>query len=209
VTQVTPEKDLVILVPDRNTEAAVVGLLTRTRSLGIGAVDFDRFVHPERDPGCRLRPDSFLRSMTNRYLHALVIFDHEGAGAPDAPRDVLETDVEARLRASGWGDRARAVVIDPELETWVWSDSPHVEAVLGWEGRSVRVRDWLQTQGLLGRDQAKPSRPKEAMERVLFEARKPRSSALYEELARRVSLGSCVDSAFARLRTILREWFAA
>lgn len=32
-------------------------------------------------------------------------------------------------------DRAQAIVLLPELEAWVWRDSRHLEAVMGWKTR--------------------------------------------------------------------------
>jgi hypothetical protein len=136
-----------------------------------------------------------------------VIFDREGCGNERESREKLEVEVEDRLRQNGWNDRARAVVIDPELESWVWSDSPEVEAALGWRGRSPELRSWLIGSGFLHEGATKPERPKEAVEAALRVVRKPRSSAIYQELAGSVSLRRCSDAAFAKLRLTLQEWF--
>ncbi|HEY2289968.1 MAG TPA: hypothetical protein VGM86_04625 [Thermoanaerobaculia bacterium] len=122
---------------------------------------------------------------------------------------MLESQLEERLAQSGWEDRAAAVVISPELENWVWSDSPHVERVLGWERGSAPLRGWLQEKGLLEAGVAKPARPKEAVELALWTVRKPRSSAIYFELAQNVSTDRCTDPAFLKLRRCLCEWFPA
>lgn len=73
--------------------------------------------------------------------------------------------------------------VDPELENWVWSDSPHVAQVLGWTDTTTPLRDWLRDKGHWTPECGKPSRPKEAVERVLRHVRKPRSSALYRRLS--------------------------
>ena len=46
-----PQKDLIILVADKNMEFAVRGILTRLEALGIRDITYDLYVHPERDPG--------------------------------------------------------------------------------------------------------------------------------------------------------------
>jgi hypothetical protein len=56
-------------------------------------------------------------------------------------------------------------------------------------------------------NQAKPRRPKEALEAALREIRRPRSSALYSELATRVSLRGYDEPAFAALTATLQRWF--
>lgn len=199
-----PKKDLVLLVPDKNMEASLKSLLSRCAALGAREVTFDPFVHPERDPGCLLKSHQFLRSFTGQYDHALVMLDREGCGQEGSSRVDLEAQVEVQLHESGWEGRAAAVVIDPELEVWVWSDSPHVGPGLGLEKSS---KDWLQDEGFLQPGQIKPVQPKEAVERALRSARRPRSSAIYLDLARRVSTSRCSDSAFLKLRNTLRVWF--
>jgi hypothetical protein len=71
-----------------------------------------------------------------------VLFDYYGCGAEHemAPEEI-EDEVEEKLSRSGWEDRARCVVIDPELEVWVWSDSPEVDRCLGWKSEPRRVQD--------------------------------------------------------------------
>jgi hypothetical protein len=200
------ENDLIVLVPDRNTEAAVVGLLSREASLRIRSIKYRVLVHPDKDPGCRLEGHELLRIHQSAYRRALMIFDREGCGAEEKSRTELEADCEQQLANVGWKDRSAVVVLDPELEIWVWSDSPVVDAALDWHNRTPPLRDWLRTQGF-NFYATKPQRPKEAVEAVLRAVRKPRSSSLYRDLAERVSLDRCSDPAFARLKALLQTWF--
>ena len=126
--------DLILLVPDSNTEYTMKGLLARHQAIGIRQIDFNVVRHPERDPGCFLRAPDFLRLFRRDYHHALVLLDREGSGRESRSRLELEEDLEGRL-ATEWSERSAVVVIDPELEIWLWSDSPEVDAVLGWQGR--------------------------------------------------------------------------
>jgi len=179
-------KDLAVLIADKNIEGALRGLLSRPQALGLREISCDLYVHPERDPGCLLRGHHFLKPFAHRYAHALVIFDRDGSGREEEERAALERQVEERLSSSGWDDRAAAVVIDPELEIWVWNDSPHVESALGWSG-DMSLRGWLTQKGWLPEGAAKPAQPKMAVEEALRLARRPRSSSMYHELARRIS----------------------
>lgn len=199
------DRDLVLLVADANIEHTVKGLLSRPEAIGIRAVKFEVIKHVERDPGC-LKSADLLRLYRGRYRHALVLFDREGSGRENSSREALEQDLERRL-SPDWGERARVVVLDPELEAWLWSDSPHVDAVLGWAGLTPSLRSWLVERNLLAAGAVKPRRPKEAAERALRQVRKPRSSALYGELARKVSFQRCEDPSFRRMLEILRGWF--
>jgi|APCry4251928276_1046603.scaffolds.fasta_scaffold55141_2 hypothetical protein len=199
--------ELVVLVADKNMELAIRGILGRAQAMGIQELMPVVHVHPERDPGCLLRGHDFLSIFRNQFAHALILLDREGCGQEKSDRVTLEEMIEKRLSESGWGERAAAVVIDPELEMWVWSDSPQVDAVLGWQGKNPDLRSWLKAKNFLQEGQAKPERPKEAMELALRTARKSRSSSLYDQLARQVSLGRCVDPAFNKLKTTLQTWF--
>jgi hypothetical protein len=199
--------DLVVLVADRNAEAAIEGLLTRGRSLGLEIGAYRIFVHPEKDPGCRLHGHELLRIHQKNYQFALMLFDREGCGAEDKLRDELEREAEQRLEIVGWKDRCGVIVLEPELDIWIWSDSPLVDEHLNWSGRNPKLREWLKQQGYVFADGIKPVRPKEALEKVLREVRKPRSSSLYKDLASVVGLERCVDPAFHKLRALLQKWF--
>ena len=99
-------------------------------------------------------------------------------------------------------------MLDPELEAWVWSDSPHVDDVAGWKNRRPSLRRWLISQDYLQEGATKPG-PKEALEAALRTVRKPRSASLYRQLAEKVSLRRCNDPSFLELKTVLTAWFPA
>ena len=200
-------KDLVILAADGQIEFAVKGLLTRNQSIGFREISFNIYVHPEKDPGCLLRSHDFLRPFHRQYTHACVMFDRMGCGKEELPRESLELEVEERLSKTGWGDRAAVIVLDPELESWVWSDSPEVAPILGWADKSPSLLVWLQQNGYLGAHQRKPERPKKAMEEALRIAHKGRSSSIYLELAKRVGVNRCVDPAFTKFKLRMSQWF--
>lgn len=203
-----PLQDLVALVADKDIEMALTGILSRSPSLGIRHLEGVRFeVDPEHDPGCFRRAHELLRSQAMKFRHALVMFDHEGCGQDHRPREELEGELEERLASNGWARRAAVIVISPEIEQWVWSSSPEVERVLGWSGRNPTLRPWLATRGLWPDGAPKPSAPKRAMELALREARKPRSSSHFRDLAASVGFKHCTDPAFLKLTRVLREWF--
>ena len=200
-------KDLVVLVADKNMEHALRGLLQRPQALGIRPIDAEIYVHPRHDPGCLSEAHDFLRPFAGSHRHALVLFDHDGCGRESTAPDDLANQVRQRLEANGWTGRAEAVVLSPELEVWVWSDSPHVAECLGWAGRQPPLRAWLAAIEQWPPDQAKPTNPKRAMEAALREARKPRSSAIYLHLASKVGLRDRDEPAFLHFRQALRKWF--
>ena len=198
--------DLLCLVADKNIAAAVRGLLSKPKRLGITLIEHEIIVHPERDPGCFHHGPEFLRGMRSHAHHALVVLDHAWEGVPADSASDLESQLEDRLALVGLEGVARAVVIQPEVESWVFSESNHVPKALGWKGRRS-LREALDAQGLWLIDQRKPSDPKGAMEWALRQARIPRSSSIYGELAMHVGTKNCKDRAFVKFRQILQAWF--
>ena len=200
--------DLVLLSADKQMAETLRGILSRPEALGTREISCTVNTHVKRDPGCRTDAHNFLRSFQTDFDHALVLFDYEGCGASgsSSPREV-ESEVEDRLRKTGWENRARCVVIDPELEVWVWSGSPEVDRCLGWDPSGQRVQDWLRAHDRWPMEAPKPPAPKAAVEKVLAAVHQPRSSSLFRELAETVSLERCEDESFQRFRRILQEWF--
>lgn len=198
--------DLVLLAADKTIETGVTRMIARPQALGCGPFSIRSFVHVGRDPGCYRRAPEFLAGLVSQYQYAAVIFDREGSGATKSRTDI-EAEVEERLSASGWTDRACCIVVDPEIENWVWTDSPHVAACLKWDSAAADLRQWLTERGFWPEGAGKPIRPKEAVQAVLRVTGEPRSSALYGEIAQRVSLSRCTDPAFVKFRDLLVRWF--
>ncbi len=201
-------KDLVVLAADRHMQSALSRLLrSRTAALRMRDVASDVFAHPQHDPGCAREGVSFLARFAGAYEHGLLVFDHEGSGKEQTPPETLQHDLDESFAQSEWGDSAKAIVVDPELEAWVWSRSPHVATVVGWTDQSVSLPDWLLSEGFLRPGETKPRRPKEALEAALRRARMPHSAALFDQLAARVSVERCQDRSFRDLKATLRKWF--
>jgi len=204
-------KQLVVLVADLDAENAVQGILSRCEALGIhrlSSADVDIHRHVQRDSGCCAEAHQFLRPFAQTHRFALVVFDRHGSGRGDCSAEDIEAEVEHRLSTAGWVDRCAVVVPDPELETWVWSDSPNVDAELGWAGQQPSLRQWLVSQRAIQAEHEKPVDPKTAMFMALRQQRKPLSPRLFRRLAERVSLQRCQDRAFLKLRNSLVHWFA-
>ena len=189
--------DLFVLVADKDMEHTLKGLLERPADLRIRPVSFDIKVHPNHDGGCRSGGVPFLRAFNRQFRHGLLLFDHEGSGAEDESPTQLEMRLEAELKQNGWLDeRAGVVVIEPELERWIWSNSKKIDRVCGWEGRHPPLREWLNNEGFELDEAHKPLRPKEAFRTALRHVRKPPSAALFLQMAQTVPLSRCQDRSF-------------
>ncbi len=205
-------RDLFVVVADLDAENVIKTLLsTRKKALGV-AVDFDPDTdflrYNKRDSGCYQDAVSVLTPPRRTHEHALIIFDRHGCGAESADRKAIEDDVERRLRGSGWpAGMAAAVVIDPELEAWVWSTSPHVANVLGWGEHRNRLRPFLADARLWDAQTHKPTQPKEAVRSAVRHKRARFTAASFADLAENVSVDGCHDEAFCKLCETLVRWF--
>ena len=134
-----------------------------------------------------------------------MVLDFEGSGTDLANAKALELQLDARLSAQ-WKDAAKTIVVEPELDVWLWGADNAVEAAIGWPaGQSIR--EWLREREFAFEASGKPVRPKEALEAALRVPGLPRSSALYHTIAEKISVRRCSDEAFLRLRKQLVEWF--
>lgn len=200
--------DLIVLVPGKDEKEAISGLLdTRCDSIGMCPIRYEILVHPRRDPGCYHEAPHIIQTFINQAAYALVLFDHEGSGRETERAEDVAKELERKLALSGWGNRVLVLVIEPELENWVWSDSSEVDLVLGWQGKDPNLRSWLRSQGVWTDGHPKPDRPKESLVMALRQSRIRRSSALYRQLAENVGLRRCQDLSFKKLCDTLGRWF--
>ena len=199
-------RDLFVLAADLDIVETVKGLVKRPNDLGICDIECRVDKHRFKDPGCRNDPSTPLRPYIAEFAHALVIFDKEGSG-PDASREEIQHNTERNLSRNGWRDRSKAIVIEPELESWVWVRSAKVAETLGWRRGYEELRAWLRAKDLWEAGIPKPQHPKEAFHAALREGRKRPSAALFGELATNLPFGRCRCPAFRELRETLQRWF--
>ena len=199
------KRDLIVLAADLDIRVTADTLLKHPKKLGIRQIQFDTLPHPRHDPGCLKHAAEFLRNFQESHRYALVIFDYHGTNSP-YPRDRIQRQVEAQLHDNGWPDRAKVIVIDPELEAWVWTSSPITATTLGCQ-TTDELRSLLQKLELCPPDLTKPPHPKEAMKSICDLNRVNRSASLFREIASQATFRHCQDPAFLELRATLLDWF--
>lgn len=199
-------KDLIVLAADKSLQLVMQSLLARSADLGIRVMSFDAVVHVRRDPGVCLDAHNFLRPLLRGYGNAIAICDRHGCGQEARSRQDIEGRIESNLSANGWTDRAAAIVIDPEIENWIWGDWRVMTRALRWP-ESPDLRHWLIENGLLGRADAKPRDPKGALESAIRFVDKRWSSALHKQIAEEARFERCIDPAFLKFRSVLQRWF--
>ncbi|NQU63539.1 MAG: hypothetical protein HQ517_04555, partial [SAR324 cluster bacterium] len=202
-------RDCIFLLADANMKAAFEGFLCREqfhRSLGCGSFGFNanldlKVAAGDCDPGLYTRGHELLRPFLNTHAHAIIVLDAEWEGSPGAA-EIVE-HVTMHLLLSGWKENnSKVIVIDPELENWIWQRNIHVATALGLNSSndfSSLIKEDIWPDG-----QAKPNRPKETLEGVLESKRIPRSSSIYKKITSRVSVRGCKDGAFHELLILLK-----
>jgi hypothetical protein len=96
------------------------------------------------------------------------------------------------------------IVIEPELEAWVWQDNPNVARALKCP---IDFRAILAASGHWPVGSPKPPDPKAAVEYMRRHYRADGSKAAFRRLAETVSVRGCQDPAFNYLCDTLRAWF--
>ena len=198
--------DLVVLVADADAEWTIRTLIgERYHALGIRPdIRFEVVRHPQRDSGVYLYSPDFLRGYLRKSKHAIVMLDREGSGSERLSAEEMEQDIESRLARNGWGQgSAVAIVLDPELEVWVWSQSPHVAEVIGIERAALQE---ILNRVPVDQQRGKPERPKETLQKALRRSGRPFSARIFQELAGKVSLRGN-ERSFDKLRNTLQRWF--
>ncbi len=198
--------DLIVLVADADAEETLKTLLTqRARALAIReGIHFTIIRAPNRDNGVYQECHHLLREYTGKVPYALVLLDRHGSGAEEKQSaDDIQDTLESRLHSNGWtAENCRAIALDPELEIWVWSPSPHVHEALNVSPEQIAE---VYAKFDFSTD-SKPGKPKEAMQYALRLGKKPFSASIFGALAAQVSL-KANERAFSRLRAALQTWF--
>lgn len=201
-------KDLIISVADSYQEKVIEGLLPRVpMSSVIREFSYDIIRNISNDSGSYNDSHTLLRNYINDYHYSLVIFDFEGSGAEfSKSRTEAETEVERLLSLNGWDGRCATIIIDPEIENWMWIDNPNVQNAIGWE-RTETLYTWARRSGLIGANDLKPIRPKETFEKALKLCSTSKSSSIYKKIASTVSYKNCSDPSFIKLINTFKSWF--
>lgn len=204
-----PSKDLIVIAADKQIQRTIETLIShRSQALRIPQITVDVLRHPQKDPGCRMASEALLVPLRGQYRKAVVIFDYSGSGENNLAPEDLETSLEQRFESRGWEpDTVAFVVIDPELEAWVFGATHHhLHSAVAWSQPGT-AKDWLVERGLLAGGEMKPQDPKAAVMALLALEKKPLASEVFVDLARRVGLNRCQDRAFQKFRTTLQRWF--
>lgn len=206
-------RDCIFLLADTNMHAAFEGFFSRPgfhKSLGCGEFDFDprldiKVAAGDNDSGLYTRGHELLRTFHQTYRRAVMVLDAEWEGSPSA--EAIKEHITRQIQTTEWENGTfRVIVIDPELENWIWQRNDHVARGLGFDSMQVLMED-PDIQRAWPKDSPKPNQPKDILELLLRKRRIPRSSAIYRKITSQVSVRNCQDTAFQELTCTLRTWF--
>ena len=202
-------QDLLVIVADGTMKKVIDALLDRDQAFQIRKIQSKVEPHPHNDPGVRLGGVQLAKTFCSQHDHVLLMFDHYGSGANNTTAENEESRLETELQRNGWNEHNSAVIVfEPELESWIWSDSPHVGNICGWKGSQLELKDWLIQNGHCEADAKKPTAPKKALREFLKTTRTPFSSSIHKKIAEKVSFQRCTDRAFKKFKTTLKNWFS-
>ena len=235
-------KPLLLFVADSECAGTLRGFFERPKfhtSLGCGPIEVDGVVfnpeqdirvHPGHDPGMWTDPHTVLQAEHKNFQHAFIILDAAWDGAPPAEQIVSDIEGLVQARASWERSRFEVILIQPELEAWIWQRNPHVAEAFEFTGCDAELWTFLASQALrLDKErkkhrfvpanplaqlppawptnQAKPENPKGLVEALAHLCQSGPTSGIFNEISSTISVRGCKDLAFLRLRDTLRRWF--
>lgn len=204
-------KDLFVLTADADMQAVLRSVLRRHEEIGLRPIEFEVDRHTMRDSGMIASGPDLVRPRRGKYRKVLLVWDHLGSGCEGKfTAEESARRVEERLVLVSWRDHASAIVIDPELEDWLWQDPASIGAHLGIS--PATLRKWLTEQQKSASDLLSPRSKMDLEERLrhLFvdKCRRTVSPRDFERIAEQADLAAWEKSkSFQRLMTILRGWF--
>ena len=158
------------------------------------------------DGGIHRRAHELLRPYIRSHQNAVVMLDKKFGG--QLPAAVVRGEILGNLLHNGWSaECAEVVVIDPELEVWLWQrGNPHIGMAFRYNS-PISLEEFLATEGLWSSAAVKPTKPKEAASLLLRQYRAGSPMVVYSRIVEHISVRGCQDPAFGHLVSALRRWF--
>lgn len=149
-----------------------------------------------------------LAPFRQRYRHAMIVLDADFDPHPGA--ESLVREISANLLAAGWPEDAfRVVVIDPELEAWLWAPNVNVAMAFGHDDFKEMQR-MLAERNLWDEASPKPNDLKEARDVAAKLGGRRTAGPIFRSVFAGISRRACdlcEESGFRSLRAALQTWF--
>jgi hypothetical protein len=158
------------------------------------------------DGGIHRRAHALLRPYLPSHQNAVVMLDQHFGGR--LPAAVVRGEILNNLLRNGWSTECvEVVVIDPELEVWLWQrGNPHIARAFRYN-ESVSLEVFLEAAGFWPATALKPARPKDAARLLIRQCNAGVPMVVYSRIVENISVRGCQDPAFNLLASALRRWF--
>lgn len=201
-----------MIVAGRKDEVVLKAVLKRWQELGIRPIIFE--INRRGSDSIVVREGAMqARIRAREFKHFLCLWDHKDSGKGNEPPSQVQDELQEHLNRRRLQNREKALVIDPELEIWLWQDKKAIARVLGISQKQLaRCLNRWQSANFPKRtlEQILSKFPKEALEEVCQEAREKLTAALYQRIAHTADLSLWAsEQGFQQLCQTLLNWFSA
>lgn len=211
-------RDIIFHLADRHMEDGLRAFFSRDNwHYVLGCERFNIDPESESDiyrvPGCTdggvwKHAHANLQLFKDKYRHAVIVLD--AAFEPHPGAAVLRDDISRRMIASGWAnDRFSVIVIQPELEAWLWAPNLNVALAFGYANFD-QLRGALEAEALWNAGEPKPHDLKGARDHAAKHGGKKTGGPIFKNVFGNISrraLDLCTEPGFEALRISVRTWF--
>lgn len=211
-------KDVIFHIADAHMESGFRAFFSRDDwhfTLGCHRFDIDPDSNEDiyrrggyTDGGLWKHAHNNLAPFRERYRYAVIVLDADFEPHPGA--EVLHADISANMQSAGWHmDSFQVVVIQPELEAWLWAPNLNVAQAFG-HADFDQMKAVLAAEDWWNEGEPKPSDLKAARDRAARLGGKrtggPIFKGVFNGLSKR-ACDRCVEPGFIAMRTALQTWF--
>lgn len=204
-------KDLCIWVADAETGAFLKALLGRPRALNIREIECDFERHTGRDSGMVTNGPELTRQMKRFYRKTLLVLDYHGCGRENRqPAKQVAEEMQGRLDVVTWQGKSSVVIVEPELERWLWLCESAIAKHFSISAEELRqsCRAYADKQGK-SLDQIKEKEPKTLLDHICRHHH-PRHFGPdnFENIGQHASIKQLQASpSFQRFHQAMQSWF--
>ncbi len=208
-------RDVIFHLADGQMRACFEAFFSREKfNMSLACREFDVDVQKDilqvpgqTDPGLYDNAHENLELFKSQYNHAMIVLDRQWNDSSKTPSDI-EQHITANMQRAGWTrERFEVVVIDPELETWLFQEKDIFLNAFRYHDGARALRDQLDETGHWPKGQAKPTDPKATIGRALHLGKSASPTVLFSKVCSRISVKDCQDTAFLKFKRTLRCWF--
>ena len=172
-----------------------------------GSTDIYR-VSGHTDGGIWKHAHANLAPFRKQYKRAVIVLDADFEPHPGA--QTLQKDISDGMIESGWeADRFCVVVIQPELEAWLWAPNVNVAKAFG-HPNFEDLQAALSGEGLWSAGSTKPHDLKRARDRATKLGGKKTGGPIFKGVFGGISRRACdlcEEPGFIAMRSALKTWF--